>query len=121
MANKQIYSKVGMRIRNARKRKHLTQEQLAELVGVTFRHIGNIETGKKNIGNIELQIKIMNVLEMEPNEMFCDYVESAKDELKKEFSEILEGCSSEEIKVINNISKTVKEQLNEYVPNRESN
>ena len=88
MANKQIYTKIGIRIRNARRRKHLTQEQLAEILGISSKHIGNIETGKKNVSNIGLQIKIMNVLDMSPNEMFCDYVEPAKDALNSEFSDI---------------------------------
>lgn len=38
-------SKVGQRIRQARERKHMTQEQLGAAVGVSLRSIGNWERG----------------------------------------------------------------------------
>ena len=41
------YVAIGKRIRKARKKQHLTQEQLAEMIGVKSAHIGNIESGKK--------------------------------------------------------------------------
>ena len=37
---------VGARIKEARLRKHLSQAQLAELLGLTPPYISNIETGK---------------------------------------------------------------------------
>ena len=41
------YEKVlGAHIKDIRKRRNMTQEILAELVGVTSQHISNIETGK---------------------------------------------------------------------------
>ena len=40
---------VGARIKEARLRKHLSQAQLAELLGLTPPYISNIETGKQNM------------------------------------------------------------------------
>lgn len=41
------YAAIGKRIRKARKKQNLTQEQLAEMIGVKPAHISNIESGKK--------------------------------------------------------------------------
>lgn len=41
------YAAIGKRIRKARKKQNLTQEQLAEMIGVKSAHISNIESGKK--------------------------------------------------------------------------
>lgn len=40
---------LGKRIRRLRKQKDLTQEKLAEKVGVSVTHIGLIETGKRGV------------------------------------------------------------------------
>lgn len=40
------YAAIGKRIRKARKKQNLTQEQLAEMNGVKSAHISNIEIGK---------------------------------------------------------------------------
>jgi DNA-binding XRE family transcriptional regulator len=42
-----ILQPIGKRIRKARKKQNLTQEQLAEMIGVKSAHISNIESGKK--------------------------------------------------------------------------
>lgn len=44
------YAAIGKRIRKARKKQNLTQEQLAEMIGVRAAHISNIERGKKPFG-----------------------------------------------------------------------
>ncbi len=41
------YYALGMRIRAAREKKHLTQEQLGELCSLSTAHIGHIERGTR--------------------------------------------------------------------------
>jgi len=43
------YSEIGMRIRNLRKAKNLTQEQVASLISVSDNHVSKIETGNSSI------------------------------------------------------------------------
>ncbi len=45
-----INKKVGFNIRNYRKKKNLSQEQLAFKAGLHRAYIGQIERGEKNIG-----------------------------------------------------------------------
>ena len=54
---------VGARVKEARMRKHLSQAQLADLLGLTPPYISNIETGKQNM-SITALAKISDVLEV---------------------------------------------------------
>jgi len=56
-------------IAKIRKRKGLTQMELAELVGVNRFHISNIERGK-SLPSVKLLIKIANVLDVSLNDLF---------------------------------------------------
>lgn len=54
---------VGQRIRAARERKHLTQEELAALVDISPTHVSVIERGTK-IPRMDTFVAIANVLEV---------------------------------------------------------
>ncbi len=60
---------LGKRLQEIRKSKHLTQEQVAEMIGVETPSISNIENGKyyPSAENID---KIMEVLNVTPHEVF---------------------------------------------------
>lgn len=55
------YQDLGLRVRDARKAKHLTQEQLAEKVGISSSFMGHIERGTR-IASIDTLVSICNVL-----------------------------------------------------------
>ena len=54
---------VGQRIRAARERKHLTQEELAALVDISPTHVSVIERGTK-IPRMDTFVAIANVLQV---------------------------------------------------------
>lgn len=54
------YQDLGLRVRDARKAKHLTQEQLAEKVGISSSFMGHIERGTR-IASIDTLVSICNV------------------------------------------------------------
>ena len=54
-------SLIGSRIKEFRRRAHLTQENLAEYTNLTVQHIGNIETGRKG-ASIDTLIGIADAL-----------------------------------------------------------
>ena len=65
---KQLYEKFGLNVVFYRKRKRLTQLQLAELVDVDRSHISAIELG--NVGvSFDVLFKLCEVLEVTPKEM----------------------------------------------------
>ncbi len=67
------YIMMGRRIRLYRHQKKLTQEQLAEQVGVSASFMGHIERGSR-IASIETLMKICAVLNVTPNELLSDEV-----------------------------------------------
>ena len=71
---KHFYEKFGLNVVYYRKRKRLTQLQLAELAEVDRSHISAIELG--NVGvSLDLIFKLCEVLEIKPKELF-DFRES---------------------------------------------
>ena len=56
------YIKIGQRIRNQRKKKMLTQEQLAELTGISLSFVGHIERGTRAV-SVETLARICKALE----------------------------------------------------------
>ena len=65
------------KIRMSRTEKNLTQEQLAEKIGVTRQTIGLIEKGKYN-PSISLCIKIAKVLDKTLDDLFWEVERSDK-------------------------------------------
>lgn len=66
---KVLYEKFGLNVVYYRKRKRLTQLQLAELVDIDRSHISAIELG--NVGvSFDVVFKLCEVLEVTPKELF---------------------------------------------------
>ena len=64
---------IGKRIKSAREKKGLTQEQLAEQVNLSPMHISVIERGNK-LPRLETLINIANVLDVSADIMLQDVV-----------------------------------------------
>ncbi len=73
-----IKKQLGQRIKYLRKNKGLSQEELSEMIDLTARSLGNIETGRffMSLSNIE---KLIDVLNIEPYELFVFDKEPQKD------------------------------------------
>ena len=66
---KALYEKFGLNVVYYRKRKRLTQLQLAELVDIGRSHISAIELG--NVGvSLDVIFRLCEVLEITPKELF---------------------------------------------------
>jgi len=74
---------IGDRLREFRKRRSLTQEQLAERIGVTFQQIQQYENGSSRLNSDRLQ-QIAVALEIPIGSLFDDRDERAltDDEMK---------------------------------------
>ena len=66
---KPLYEQFGLNIVYYRKRKKLTQLQLAELVDVDRSHISAIELGNVGI-SFDLLFRLCEVLEIKPEQLF---------------------------------------------------
>lgn len=104
------YKQIGARIRAVRTEKKITQEQLAEAVGVGTSHISHIETGSGK-ASLETLIQIINALDCSADELFCLEVRSAKPFLNNWLSEIVADCDPTETKLILDTVTAMKSSL----------
>ena len=65
----ELYQKFGLNIVYYRKRKKLTQLQLAELVNIDRSHISALELGKVG-ASFDVIFKLCEVLDIKPKELF---------------------------------------------------
>ncbi len=79
-----IFITIGKRIKEERLKKGLTQENLAELVGVSNNFISYIETGKKK-ASLNTIAKIADVLEVTLSDLFKG-VTPKKKKKKKDYT-----------------------------------
>lgn len=61
----------GINVMAARKRKGISQEKLAELIGSCTNYVRMIETGRANI-TIKILVPLSKVLELDLNTLFKD-------------------------------------------------
>lgn len=59
------YKDLGSRIRAVRRQQSLTQEQLAEMVGISASFLGHIERGTR-VASLETLVALCNVLNVAP-------------------------------------------------------
>lgn len=89
---------LGKAVRTARKSKHLSQEALAERIGVCKRTIIDIEN---NTGNPKFEIlyALVHELDLPLHQVFYPDV-SENQELKSLLMQELDNCSEREMKII---------------------
>lgn len=104
------YKFLGARIRSVRLAKRLTQEQLAEAVGVGVTHISHIETGN-SIPSLQVMLDIINTLGCSADELFCVEVDRARPLAYSWLSELVENCSDVEIKLITDMVLSLKSSM----------
>ena len=95
---------VGQRIRAAREKKNLTQEELAALIEISPTHMSVIERGAK-MPRLDTFVAIANVLEVSADSLLIDVVEHAAVNVASELSASIESLPHNEqmyiLKVIN--------------------
>ncbi len=106
----QLVSALGEAVRSTRKSKNLSQEALAERIGVCKRTIIDIE---KNTGNPKFEILCMLVRELDLPLYQVFYPESTEKnlEVKNMLMRELSGCSEYEMKIILSIVKSLRYTL----------
>ena len=107
------YYKIGQRIRKFRKAYRLSQEQLAEKVGISTTHMSHIETGNTKL-SLPLFVKLANVLSIQTDELLHDTPQKNKTAIKGELEEILDSCSMQDIQIIEDVVQAVKVSLDKY-------
>lgn len=107
------YYEIGERIRRFRKARGLTQNELAEQLGISTIHLSHIETGSTKL-SLSVFVKISEVLKIQTDELLHDAPEVNTTALRNELINILESCDTTELKIILETTKALKTALKTY-------
>ena len=99
-----IYLDFGKRFKELREKNNLTQEQLAEHIGVEARQISRIETGKcfTTLDNLK---KISSLYNIEIKDIFNFEHQKSKEDLIKTLNLMLNQATEEDCRKIFKITK----------------
>lgn len=86
---------IGKRIKSAREKKGMTQEQLAELVNLSPMHVSVIERGNK-LPRLETLINIANILDVSADVLLQDVVNNQVKLHTSEASDLIAQLSRED-------------------------
>ncbi len=107
------FASIGLRIKHARTEKNMTQEKLAELLGISRIQIAYLENGDRGI-SLEMLVNISNSLNVPIAELLADNL-SVIDKIEdSDLRYILLDCTSQEEKIITKAAKALKAILSEH-------
>lgn len=98
---------IGQRIREARKKKKLSQSELSELLNISPSHMSDIENGKTNIG-LDIFMHITQILEVSADWLLQTNVPTVHMLLNAEAHTLLADCSPSEIQTLLKLMKEIK-------------
>lgn len=109
------YASVGYKVKQIRLKKHITQEQLAEAVGVGVTHISHLETGSGTV-SLKVFIAIVNYLGCSADELLCKEIHTARPIVDNWLVELVADCDPTEVKIIADTISALKHTLRKNKP-----
>lgn len=97
---------VGIRIKELRKSKGMSQEELAEKMGISPKYLSSIERGKEN-PTLDTFIKFAMTLNVDISELFNYAHERSSKELKMFITDLTKGSDEEKLKLLAKIAKAI--------------
>ena len=104
------YTDIGRRIKQKRIEKGLTQEKLAELVGIGPSHMSHVENGT-TLPSFEVFISLCNALEASADELLCREITVGRPLLFNWLIGLVDDCDQTEIKIITDTVAALKDTL----------
>jgi transcriptional regulator with XRE-family HTH domain len=104
------YVLLGQRIRAARLAAGVSQERLAEMVGLTSQHISHTEVASTKISLPSL-VKIANVLHTNIDKLLSDNVYDSTPHLLDEVKILFSDCDPDEIYIILQAAEAIKKSI----------
>lgn len=108
------YYGIGQKIRKFRKAQNLSQEELAEKVGISVTHMSHIETGNTKL-SLPVFVDIANALDVQTDDLLNDrdIIDGAK--ANRELTELLEQCTTEQLSLITDVVKSLLISIKKYM------
>jgi len=98
---------LGKRIKELRKKKGLTQEELGARAGISYKYLGSIERGLENPSFRHLA-KIARALGVELSELFqFHHLEPSREKLLKDINQLLSRMSDSQLQLAYRLLKAI--------------
>ncbi len=107
------YKGIGDRIKRYRTDRKLSQEDLAEMIGIGFKHISSIETGAKGI-SLERVVDIANALDVSADDLLTDSLKHSSSPVSTEIQDIMLDCNYDEKEMLTRTIKFLKSLFSEF-------
>lgn len=107
------YYSIGLRIRQARNQRNITQDDLAEMTDLSRPTISLIEGGKKGI-SLEVLIRICNALEISSDKVLLDELTHSFFNDEGDIPYLLLDCNENEERIITNTMVALKNALRKF-------
>ena len=107
------YESIGKRIKHYRTEKRLSQEELADIVFITGRHVSNIETGAKP-PSLELLILLVNALDVFADDLLTDNLKHSSSPVGTEIYDLLLDCKHDEKAILTHTLTFLNGILSEF-------
>jgi len=97
------YKAIGIRVKIARIRAGMKQEQVAEKSGLSPTHISNIETGTTK-ASLSAFVSIANAMGATVDDFLCDNLIHARVQFERDIAELIEDCDDYEIRMVKDMT-----------------
>lgn len=104
------YASIGHKVKQIRMQKGITQEQLAEAVGVGVTHISHLETGSGTV-SLKVFVAIVNYLDCSADEILCKEINAARPIVDSWLADLVADCDTTEVKIIADTVSALKKTL----------
>ncbi|MBQ1931273.1 MAG: helix-turn-helix transcriptional regulator [Lachnospiraceae bacterium] len=106
------YEKIGQEIRSHRKKNMLSQEQLAEMIGISVTHMSHIETGSTKL-SLQVLVDLAKALQVSADTLLFGTPEISESRLN-DLAEIQNGCTTREWMFLMDILQAAKMSMLKY-------
>lgn len=107
------YYMIGQRIRKYRKAYGLSQEALAEKIGISVPHMSHIETGNTKL-SLPVLVAMAEALEVRTDDLLFDEQRASRDAVCAEIEGVLEDCTVRELQILNELLHGARAALKKY-------
>ena len=109
------YYAIGQRIRQIRKARGLSQDQLAEQVGISTVHVSHIENANTKL-SLPVFIRLTEVLQVSADELLQGAAPARRQQAEEDILRLLESCDLRQLQILQDVLRSVKESLDLRLP-----
>lgn len=108
------YYEIGRRIRKYRKAYELSQEVLAEKVGISTTHMSHIETGNTKL-SLPVLVSLSEALEVHTDDLLFSSSRVNHSALEEELLSLVQDCSTQQLMILLDILRAAKVSLKKHL------